>query len=107
MNVHLLPEALEEASNAAPWYDQRRPGLGDEFLAELQFALSAVEFRSHGMPALESYSGPHDIRRQLLKRFPYMVVIALRDEECLIVAIAHTRRRPLYWLNRLGWRESH
>lgn len=36
MNIRLLPEAVEEANAAALWYDKRRLGLGDEFLAELQ-----------------------------------------------------------------------
>ncbi len=101
MNIRLLPEAVEEANAAALWYDKRRLFLGDEFLAELQSALAIIEERSHGMPVLECYSGSHDIRRQLLKRFPYMVIFAYRDEECLIIAVPHTRRRPLYWLNRL------
>ena len=101
MNIRLLPEAVDEAKEAALWYDHRQLGLGDEFLAELQSALAAIEEHSHGMPVLECYAGARDIRRHILRRFPYMVIFAYDAEECLVVAVAHTRRRPLYWRNRL------
>ena len=50
---------------------------------------------------MEQYSGLLDIRRILLRRFPYAVIVLPRPSETLVVAIAHTRRRPLYWLDRV------
>ena len=102
MNIRLLPEAVDEADEAALRYDTRRSGLKEEFHAELDLAWAAIEERSHGMPALEGYSGLFDVRRHLLKRFPYVVIFAYDEQECLIVAVAHTRRKPLYWLDRLN-----
>lgn len=102
MNIRLLPEAVDEADEAAHWYDTRRPRLKEDFHAELELAWAAIEERCHGMPALESYSGPYDVRRHLLKRFPYVVIFAYDEQECLVVAVAHTRRRPLYWQDRLN-----
>jgi hypothetical protein len=51
---------------------------------------------------MEQYSGPFDVRRILLERFPYAVIVLCRPEETVVVAVAHTRRRPLYWLERLN-----
>ncbi|MEI8379449.1 MAG: type II toxin-antitoxin system RelE/ParE family toxin [Planctomycetota bacterium] len=101
MIVRLLSEAVEEANDAALWYGNRRHGLGDEFLADLQSALAAIAERPRGMPVLECYSGSHNIRRYILRRFPYIVVFTHDTEECLVVAVAHTRRRPFYWRSRL------
>jgi len=42
------------------------------------------------------------VRRYVLDRFPYLIVFACRPEDTLLVAIADARRRPLYWLERLG-----
>lgn len=39
MRVELHPEARAELRSAALWYDERRPGLGDEFIAEMSTAL--------------------------------------------------------------------
>lgn len=101
MNYRVLPEADGEAIAAALWYDDQHVGLGNEFLLELQAAFATIRSDPLSMPILETYSGPHSIRRQLLNRFPYVVVVLCREQELLVVAIAHSRRHPLYWLNRL------
>lgn len=102
MTLRILPEADGEVIAAAEWYDARRPGLGEQFLQEVERAYQT--FRSHtvGGSSLEYYTGPHLIRRVLLRRFPYAIVALLRDSETLVVAVAHTHRRPLYWADRLG-----
>ncbi len=102
MNLAVLPVAELEGIEAAIWYDDRRPGLGDEFLDELTHVLERIQAAPVSFAALEHYSGQHDIRRCLLKRFPYAVIFRRRLEEVLIVAVGHVRRRPLYWLDRLG-----
>ena len=102
MNFEVLPEANGEAIAAALWYDEQRLGLGDEFLAELEAAFTAIEEAPNRLRRLETYSGSHNLRRQLLKRFPYVVVVDCRPDRVLVVAVAHTRRRPLYWLDRLN-----
>jgi len=35
-----------------------------------------------------------------LPRFPYIVFYVVDDEEVEVVAVAHGRRRPGYWLPR-------
>jgi len=41
------------------------------------------------------------IRRVLLQRFPFAVVYQVEPELILIVAVAHQRRRPGYWRDRI------
>ena len=38
----LLPEALAELMQAAEWYEDRRLGLGEEFLGAAEQAMGAV-----------------------------------------------------------------
>ena len=102
MSVRILPEADGESLEAALWYEDRRSGLGDEFLAERAHVLVEIGTNPQSHTKLEFYSGPHEIRRVLLRRFPYAVIYACRPGEVLVVAVAHTRRRPLYWLGRIG-----
>lgn len=101
MNFRVLPEAQGDAIEAAIWYDDRQASLGAEFLAVVDQAFRLIQSGSRSLSKLETYNGPHDVRRLLLKRFPYAVIVLFRPEEILVVAVAHTRRRPLYWLNRL------
>jgi hypothetical protein len=102
VNPPLLPEADAEAIEAALWYEDRQAGLGDDFLAELERAFDSIRHYPQSLSLVEDYSGPHEIRRCMLRRFPYAVIFLCRPSETLVVAVAHTRRRPLYWLPRLG-----
>ncbi len=102
MNLAYLPLAELEAAEAAIWYDDQRRGLGDEFIDELQQAFNRIESAPESFPPLEYYVGAHDVRRCLVKRFPYVVIFRCRTEEVLIVAVSHVRRKPLYWLERLA-----
>ena len=102
MNFRVLSVADGESIAAALWYEDRQPGLADKFLAELHLALESIRGNPHGLPLLECYSGTHEVRRCLMHRFPFAVICVCRPEEIVVVAVAHTRRRPLYWLDRLG-----
>ncbi|MCP4594404.1 MAG: hypothetical protein GY842_27045 [bacterium] len=41
------------------------------------------------------------VRRASLSRFPYALVFIELDEEIRVLAVAHDKRRPGYWLDRL------
>jgi hypothetical protein len=101
VKLSVLPAAELEAAEAAVWYDDQRVSLGDEFLAELVRAFDRIRKDRQSFSPAEFYSGARDIRRCLLRRFPYLVVFECRTDETLIVAVSHMRRRPLYWLERL------
>lgn len=102
MNLRLLPEASVEAVAAAIWYEDQKLHLGEEFLNAVEYAITRVREKPNMHPKLEYYSGKHDIRRCLTDRFPYAVIFQIRPSEILVVAIAHTRKMPLYWLSRLA-----
>ena len=43
-----------------------------------------------------------EIRRAALRRFPYGLVYVVLDDVLWIVAVAHSRRRPGYWHQRMN-----
>jgi toxin ParE1/3/4 len=100
--LRVLAEARAEAIEAAAWYDCQKFGLGDKLLDEIKQALERVEIDPHSFPLWELSSGPHEIRRCVLKRFPYVVIFTCRPDETTVVAISHGRRRPDYWSRRLA-----
>jgi plasmid stabilization system protein ParE len=103
MKLVLLPEAEAEATQAAVWYDGEQAGLGSEFLRELQAALQSILDSPFGQPLLESSETTEPaIRRTLLKRFPYLVIFTIRDEEIFVAAVAHAHRKPGYWTDRMS-----
>ena len=47
------------------------------------------------------WSGSPRHRRRFMTRFPYILVYEVRAESIEFVAVAHTRRDPGYWLDRI------
>lgn len=90
-----LPLAREELNEAAAFYEASVPGLGEAFLDDVERAIETVRER----PGIGASMG-RGFRKSILRRFPFTIVYAQRDEEIVIVAIAHQRRRPGYWRGR-------
>ena len=99
-HVQFHEAARDEFGAAARWYERARPGLGEEFRADVE---SYVELLAKGsLPGTPAFSEKnHEIRKVLLQRFPYAIYFELGEENCVVWAIAHGRRRPGYWQTRL------
>ena len=101
MRLELHPEAQAELRSAALWYDERRPGLGDEFIAEVSAFLDRVREAPESYPPWPGTraTGPL-IRKAAIPRFPYVIAFERREHRVVVLAIAHAKRRPLYWFTR-------
>jgi toxin ParE1/3/4 len=100
--VHVLEAAALEAAEAAAWYEARRAGLGGEFR---QVFRGAIDTLSEGLVSGAPWPGPlaeRGIRRLGMRRFPFHVVFVVVDATAVVLAVAHHRRRPGYWRNRVG-----
>jgi toxin ParE1/3/4 len=62
----IRPEAETDLAAARDWYEDRMAGLGAEFGREVDSVLSVVAERALGFPVIHT-----DVRRALIKRFPY------------------------------------
>jgi toxin ParE1/3/4 len=87
--------AQEELNEAAAYYAHARPGLGEAFIAEVQRAVDSLAALPFTGRAIEK-----DVRWWVVKRFPYSVVYRVCDDHIRILAVAHHKRRPLYWRRR-------
>jgi len=96
MKMRLHEAAKTEPEEAVAWYEAVRPGLGTELLDAFDAGLSKIA----GFPrAWRPLS--RNTRAYRLDRFPYNIVYRVRDGAILIVAVAHHKRRPDYWRDRL------
>ena len=101
MRLELHPEARAELRSAALWYDERRPGLGDEFIAEVPAALDRISNAPEFYPAWPGTRARDPLDRQdTLQRFPYVIAFEEHERHLLVLAVAHSKRLPLYWLTR-------
>ena len=42
----------------------------------------------------------HEIRRCVVRRFPFLIVYRVDDEMLTIIAVTHSHREPRYWMKR-------
>jgi plasmid stabilization system protein ParE len=94
--VDLHPDAIEEARAAHEWYGERSTAAAEGFLAELDAAIERLSTYSEICPPYL-----HGTKRYLLKRFPYLVVFRQIEDRIQVIAVAHGRRRPGYWKDRV------
>lgn len=96
--VILHPQAETEIEDSADFYEGRQTGLGEEFRSEVEEALHRIA----ATPTMFSPYKGGPVRRILLPRFPFGVYFVERDQAIHVFAVANQRRRPDYWLGRLG-----
>ena len=91
---HLVtqPRAERDVDAIFDWYEDERPRLGRQFLAELRTTYARVLTGPYRYQVLSS-----DIRRALMKRFPYAVFFAVEDNTIVVIRVLHTQRDPREW----------
>lgn len=101
-SVRVLEAAATEAEGAAAWYEARRKGLGIQFRSEFKLALDRL--REGILPGSPSPGvlGKRGVKRLLMNRFPFSVVFVAKGKDVVVLALAHHRRRPDYWRDRVG-----
>ena len=94
--VVLTPEAEAEFDAAADWYEQRA-GLGSEFTANVRDVLHRIA----GTPLLHQVIYQQDIRRAVVRRFPYSVFYRVDPGRITVIAVFDNRRDPAIWQGRV------
>lgn len=90
------PLAERELIDAASYYEEQEQGLGLEDLAEVEGASNLlIRYSAAGVVIRGS------VRRLILPKFLYSLLYRSVDEDLIrILAIAHHKRKPQYWVNR-------
>jgi plasmid stabilization system protein ParE len=93
VTYRFLSPAQEEIQEAAQFYDARVPGLGADFLEELDAAIQRIlQFPEAWGVISEPF------RHCSLRRFPYTVIYTVPTKrEVLIVSVFHQNREPMSW----------
>lgn len=89
LRMVIRQDAADELREARRWYGGQRIGLGRALAEEVARALRAARETPERFPVVEG-----EIRRALLKRFPYGVFFRVREAELVVVAVFHLHRDP-------------
>ena len=87
--------ASAELSEASAWYESKRIGLGEEFIAEIgRLCIAASEH------PLQFAVAHKDIRRVVANRFPFSIYFRAQKHCIVVLAVFHGRRDPAAWQDR-------
>lgn len=90
-------DARREFLDAVAYYESCEPGLGKRFH---QAVVSATQ-RIQTMPL--NYRVIHTpFRRCMVSHFPYGLLYTIEPEYIVIIAVAHAKRKPGYWMERVN-----
>ncbi len=96
IRLSLVPEASEEFAASAAYYESQQRGLGQAFVDEIEQTLDRIAEHPEAARVVIG-----DVRRRLVHRFPFAELYRVRDNQVVVAAIVHRRRRPGYWHGRI------
>jgi toxin ParE1/3/4 len=97
VNYWLHPEAADEHANQVVYYEDAQAGLGRRYHAEfLEVVAQVCE-----QPRRARVVSEPDIRRAMLKVFHFDIIYREVEGRVQVLAIAHHRRQPGYWISRI------
>ncbi len=91
-NVQFHPLFAVDISDAGAWYESRSPGLGHHFCEAVRDSIAPVI----ADPQKHTFIDPH-IRYREVKKFPYLVLFEVNDEQLCMYAVIHAARSPDLW----------
>ena len=94
--LRFRPEVVGDLEQAEEWYDDRRLGLGSEFLDECKAALDRILDRPE-----QGTIGADGVRSVRLHRFPYVVHFRIEQTTVVVFAIMFGGRDPSAWRDRM------
>lgn len=98
----LHPEARAEFFADVDWYDERESGVGARFEVAVREAIDAAVDSPESWAVWPGWERQPVVRSKGVNGFPYRVVYFVAGQELAIVAVAHAKRRPGYWRDRVS-----
>ena len=88
--------ATNDYDDAVKWYAERSASTAQRFKEAVDEAILRISQAPESLPRISGH-----YRRVRVQRFRYILVFRQRQpDEMVIVAVAHTSRRPGYWRRR-------
>lgn len=94
--IRIHPDAETELSQARRWYEERREGLGADFLLCVEEAVQKIQNSAETYPAVYKKA-----RQVIVRRFPYYIIYSIEPEEIVVYSVFHASRNPETWKQRL------
>ncbi|WP_353568941.1 type II toxin-antitoxin system RelE/ParE family toxin [Haloferula sargassicola] len=96
MRIEYHPAVAKELEEVRDYYNDRSPNLGENFVDEFERQVIKIAAMPERWMIVRG-----DLRRALMRRFPYVVLFRILEEQGIrITVVKHERRHPAYGLQR-------
>lgn len=96
MRIEYHPAVAEELIEIRDFYESRSTGLGLDFVAEFEKQVLCIVAMPERWMIVRK-----DIRRSLVKRFPYVIFFRQIADDCIrVTVVKHERRHPSHGIYR-------
>jgi plasmid stabilization system protein ParE len=89
------PEALSEYAEAVQYYTEQRVEVAQAFINAIEDTVYRIRESPNRYIEID-----HEVRKCMVRRFPYKLLYTVEQDFILILAIMHCSRKPGYWKNR-------
>jgi toxin ParE1/3/4 len=102
MSYHLIftTETQEDIREGFLWYEEKRIGLGIDFMLSIEATLKSIE-RNPLTFSLAPTSIPN-IRRAVVFKFSYLIFYTIVQQSVIILSVISSKRDPAVWKSRIG-----
>jgi plasmid stabilization system protein ParE len=94
-SVIFTQAARGELIDAQDWYEREATGLGSRFRQAIDALIDRMSDNPRQVPILFK-----NVRRALLRRFPYSLFFVVEDDALIVIACFHASRDPSHWQKR-------
>ena len=92
----IRPEAERDLQDAYQWYEAQSASLGEDFADSIEAGIRFIADFPLTSPVIHK-----NVRRLLVKRFPYVILYFVEADIAVVIAIFHCKRDPKVWKRRL------
>ncbi len=94
-SVIFTQDAESELIAAQDWYENEVTDLGQRFRQAMDALTERMSASPWQFPAVFK-----NVRRALLRRFPYSLFFVVEDDTVIVIACFHSSRDPAHWQKR-------
>ena len=100
LQVKFSPAALLEIRDSIQWLSEQSPAAAEGLASEIARLVDQLRHHPESGSPVRGRGIPRGLRRLALHRYRYLLVYRQDGNVVSVVALAHTSRKPGYWVDR-------
>ena len=94
--IIIKPIVWFDLEQAITWYEKQKIGLGRKFFYKFEEGIERIIANPYAYKNITS-----EVKRALLKNFPYKIFYAISENEILIIGVFHSKRSNAFVRKRV------